>query len=332
MIGENRPLAVPSWPKVIGTTLRLWVQRHILPARRDPLPGQPRHGRATAVTLAVVILVGAGAVLAFTRAHGNAALRSADGARPASGPDAAALAAASANRQQTAAWVAAQVSHGVIVACDPLMCAALQRQGFPAADLATIGAASRDPLGSGVVISTTAMRSQFGSRLEKVYAPVVIASFGSGPSQVQVRIAAVGGASAFLSALRADLDARKVAGLELDRNVRVSAPAAAKHELSAGQVDSRVLMTLALLAAKLGVSVHGFTDAGPGAGSGAPLRVVVLTAPTLPYLQRLLGLLHAQRPPLQGLVSFQRHGQTATVQIEFTAPSPVGLLTGGTQQ
>ena len=333
MIGENSPLAEPSWPKVIGTTLRLWAQRHVLPARRHPGPGQRHRGRAAVLGLALVLLAAAVVVLGFNRPHDSAALRSADGTSPGSAPGGAALAAASASRQQAAAWVAAQVSHGVIVACDPLMCGALQQHGFPAADLSTIGAASGDPLGSGIVMSTTAVRSQFRGRLENVYAPVVIASFGTGASRVQVRISAVGGAAAYLSALRADLNARKVAGFELDRNKRVSAPAAAKRELAAGQVDSRLLITLAFLAAKLGVRIRSFGDAAPGAGAGVPLRLVILSAPAhSSYVQRLLALLHAQRSPLQAIVSPQRHGQTSSVQIEFTAPSPIGLLTAGAQQ
>ncbi len=276
-------------------------------------------------------MVAAGAVVAFTQTHGDAAQRAADSAGSVPHPGAAALAAAAATRQQAATWIAAQVSHGVIVACDPLMCAALQQHGFPAADLSAISAASGDPLGSGIVISTTAVRSQFGIRLDKVYAPVAIASFGTGAGQVQVRIMAVGGATAYLAALRADLKARQTAGRQLDRNKRVSAAPAAIRDLAAGQVDSRLLITLAFLAARLGVRIQAFGDAGPGSATSGPLRMVSLTAPTVSYLHQLLAFLHAQRSPLQALVSAQHHGQTATVQVEFTAPSPVGLLTAGGQ-
>ncbi len=227
--------------------------------------------------------------------------------------------------------MAAQVSHGVIVACDPLMCAALQQHGFPAADLSAIGPAAGDPLGSGIVLATTAVRSQFGSRLQQVYAPLVIASFGTGASQVQVRVTAIGGAADYLLAVQADMRARQTAGLELDRNKRISAPSAAKDELAAGRVDSRILITLAFLATKVGVSVSGFADAGPGAGAAGPLRVVILTAP-VSDLQQILALLHAQRPPLQAHVSSQVDGHTATVQVEFPAPSPAGLLAAGAQQ
>ncbi len=329
MVGENRPLAEPSWPRVIGTTLRLWVQRHVLSARHHPEAGHRL--RASAVSVVIVLLVAAVAVLALDRTHGDEAPQPAAANSPPP-QDAAALAAASATRQQAAAWVAAQVSRGVIVTCDPLMCAALQQRGFPAADLSAIGAASGDPLGSGIVLSTAAVRSQFGTRLGRVYAPVVIASFGAGPSQVQVRVIAIGGAAAYLTALRTDLRARKAAGQEILRNRNIRAPAAARRELAAGLVDSRLLMTLAVLAARFGVRVRSFGDAGPGIGTAGPLRMMTLSAPTTKYLSRLLGFLGAQRAPLQPVVSSRRHGQMATVQIEFTAPSPLGLLTAGTQQ
>jgi hypothetical protein len=229
--------------------------------------------------------------------------------------------------------VAAQVSRGTIVACDPLMCAALEQRGFPAADLATIGAGSGDPLGSGIVVSTLALRSQLGTRLAQVYAPVVIASFGSGSSLIQVRVTAVGGAAAYLGAVQADQQARKVAGRELARNTHVHLPAAAAMaELVSGQVDSRLLITLAALAARLSIQVVGFADAGPGAGMSVPLRLMTITAPTTSYLKVLLAFLRAQRPPLRALVFEHRIGRTIAVQIEFTAPSPIGLLGAGASQ
>lgn len=64
MSRDGRPLPEPSWPTVIATTLRLWMQRHIFPARA-PSPSQPgnpsqwtsppqprRHRRVAVATLA----------------------------------------------------------------------------------------------------------------------------------------------------------------------------------------------------------------------------------------------------------------------------------------
>ncbi len=356
---DSRPLsAPPSWPKVIATTLRLWIERHVLPARPNkPVPtdrpGPSRRNRAIAVVVAVLVVAGCATAVAIAR-HGSA--QASPAARPAADPTAAApsaaalstaapttatpaasssppttqaLAAAALSRQQAAAWVAAQVGRGTIVACDPLTCAALQQHGFPPADLATLGAGTSDPLGSGIVVSTLAVRSQLGVRLASVYAPVVIASFGSGPALVQVLVTAPGGSAAYLSAEHTDLLARRVAGRQLAGNKNIHAPSKARAELEAGQVDSRLLITLAALTHKFSMQILGFGDAGPGAGASGPLRLLTVTTYSTTYLHQLLAFLDAQRPPLLAIISQHRHGRTITVQIRFTAPSPTGLLPAG---
>jgi hypothetical protein len=326
---DSGPLsAPPSWPKVIATTLRLWAERHAIPARR-----------VIGMVVAVLVVAGCAAAFAVAR-HGSAqaspaARPTADpatavpGSASSSAPSTEALAAAAMSRQQAAAWVAAQVGHGTIVACDPLMCAALQQHGFPAADLEILGAGVSDPLGSGIVMASLAVRSQLGPRLAAVYAPAVIASFGSGPGSIQVRVTAPGGASAYLPAAQADLLARRNAGHQLAGNKNIDAPASARAELESGQVDSRLLITLAALTHKFTVQILGFGDAGPGAGSGGPLRLLTVTTSSTSYLHQLLAFLDAQRPPLLAIVSQHRNGRTTTVQIRFTAPSPTGLLSAG---
>jgi hypothetical protein len=305
---------------VIATTVRLWVQRHVLPSRTLSLLRTRSHrGLELIAVLAVIVAGTAVAAFALTRS-GQGGMAS---------PSSLRLSAAAASRRQAAAWVAAQVSHGVIVACDPLMCNALQQRGFPAADLLVITVSSGDPLGSGIVMSTTAVRSQLGPRLAEVYAPVVIASFGAGADLVQVRAAATGGIAAYQSASQADLLARKVAGRRLNRNRDISMPSPARTDLARGQVDARILITLAALAHRFPVKIVSFSDSGPGAGPGVPLRMLTVTAPSASYLSQLLAFLRAQRPPLRALVSQHSHGSTSTVQIEFTAPSLPGLLSAG---
>jgi hypothetical protein len=335
---DSRPLPPPpSWPRVIATTLRLWMQRHVIPARLHKPAVASQYRVLTAV---VVIVVAAASVAAFAIARSNGAASPAYAARSvspaASGPGptltSKALAAAAASRQQAAAWVATQVSHGVIVSCDPLMCAALQQRGFPAADLTTLGAAAGDPLGSGIVISTTAVRSQLGASLATVYAPDVIASFGTGSSLVQVRVVTPGGAAVYVSAERADVQARQLAGHQLAGNPNIQAPAAAKAELESGRVDSRLLITLAALAAGFRIQIQDFSDGGPGGGSTTPLRQLAVISSSATYLNELLAFLDAQRPPLLAIVSQHRHGATTTVQIQFTAPSPTGLLPASATQ
>jgi hypothetical protein len=346
---ESRPQPVPSWPTVIATTFRLWLQRHMILARPNPpqLPGNSRRPRVTVLVVATVLTVvvlGVVVVLSVVRTgHAVAArqvttrqaraavdpppVKSAPASPPAAGL--ATLAAAGASRQQAAAWVAAQVSRGTIVACDPLMCTELDQRGFPAADLSLVSTSSGDLLGSGIVVSTAAVRSQLGSRLATVYAPVIIASFGTGADLVQVRVTAVGSAAAYLSAVRADVRARKLAGTELTGNRNISMPAGARAALTAGRVDSRLLITLGALAHRFSVRIVSISDAGPDAAATVPLRQLTVAAPATAYLGRLLAFLRAQRPPLLPLVSLRHHDRTTEVQIKFPAPSPTGLLSAG---
>jgi hypothetical protein len=245
-----------------------------------------------------------------------------------------ALQQAARNRARASTWVAAEVSHGTIVSCDPVMCAALQRAGFPAGNLLTLGPDATDPMGSQLVVATTAVRSQLGSRLASVYAPVVIASFGSGASRVDVRVEAPDGSSAYLLDQRGDLLARRESGQQLLRNKNLHVTGTARQAVVAGDVDPRLLITLAALTAQHNVYVYRFGDQGPGAAAGIPMRMVRLAA-LVPqghpgknsYLQSLVSFLRAQQAPYRPNVTVVRNpGHTTAIQIEFPAPSPLGLL------
>jgi len=316
---DSRRLPEPSWPTVIATTLRLWLQRHVLPEFRYRLFGGRTSGRLWPAALLIIIVAAGATYLVAGRI-------SDDGTRSQSGSSAAnsgGLPAAAAARNKAAAWIEAQVSDGLIVACDPLMCTTLQQHGFPAADLAQIDMGSGDPLGSDIIVSTAAVRSLLGPRLAQLYAPTVIASFGSGQYLIQVRITAAGSAIAAQAANRAALQARITAGRELDRNKNIHAPRLARAELAGGHVDSRLMDILALMAHRVPVQILGFGDGGPG--TNAPLRLMRISAPTATYLHRLLVFLRAQLPPFAPNVSTYPAGLTTTVQIEFPAPSPTTL-------
>lgn len=320
------PGVVPSWPKVIGTTAALWL------ARRPP-----SHRVLGAVIALLVVFAAGGLTVALVRHPGTG--RPARGSSGGGASDISGLAsvqAAAAARQSAAAWVSAEVSHSAVVSCDSAMCAALEASGFPAGDLMTLGPGARDPLGSAVVVSTAAVRSLFGARLTAVYAPTVIASFGSGTTRIDVRVYAAGGAPAYLAALRADQLARQSTGRSLLRNRRVSALAAARRQLAAGQVDSRLLVLIATVAGEGPgpVQIVAFGDAGPGASGGVPLREAEIAASPpgarSGYLRSLLAFLNAQRTPyLPSSVktTFLADGQEV-VRIVFDAPSPLELLTG----
>jgi hypothetical protein len=229
-------------------------------------------------------------------------------------------------RQQAAAWIAAQISRSAIVACDPVMCSELQLHGVPPGDLLMLGPAVADPLGSDVVVATAAVRSEFGRRLAGVYAPAVLAGFGAGAASIQVRMIAPDGVAAYRGASAADLASRRQAGAELLANSGISVAAGARRPLSAGVVDSRLLITLAALAAlRRMVRVLSFGPPDPDAGAGVPLRSMEITGPAP---AAVLAFLRAQQAPyLPAVMTAGRlpDGQKA-VRIGYAGPSPLGLL------
>jgi hypothetical protein len=324
VVPRPEPSLEPSWGKVIGTTVQLWLSR------------RPPSQRVAVALVALLVVFAAGGLTVGLIRHSNNG-RPAP-ARPgnrssAGNADLSQVQSAAAARNRAAVWVSTQVSHSAVVSCDPAMCAALETAGFPAGDLMTLGQASTDPLGSQVVVSTAAVRSLFGSRLTTVYAPTVLASFGSGSAQVDVRAYAAGGAAAYLAALRSDQASRERAGRQLAGNSRVTAPTAARQQLQAGQVDSRLLVTIATLSHQGPVSIVAFGDSGPGAAAGVPLREVEIANPPRAksgYLQSVLALLRAQQQPYLASTAKLTHLVTGqeVVLIVFDAPSPTGLLKG----
>src|SRR6202453_1180034 len=312
----------PSWPTVIATTVRLWVDRH--PVSRLKVTGWRLLALLGCAVLGVAAAV---TVVAFaTASHAPAAPGRASSASP---PISGSLQAATAARTSAARWIAAQVSPGAIVACDPAMCAALQASGVSAGRLLVLGTAAGDPLGSDLVVATPALQSQFGARLASVYAPVVIAGFGSGAARIDIRAVAPDGTAAYDSALAADRSARIAAGGQLIGNRHITTSAAAKTVLRAGQVDPRLLTILAALAAQQPLRILDFGDRSPGASAAIPLRSVEIApaaagAHAAARLRAMQSFLQAQQVPSLPLRSVLV-GQSA-LSVQYAAPSPLGLL------
>ena len=260
-----------------------------------------------------------------------------------SGPSTATSGPSAAAGQEAAAWVAGQISRSAVVSCDPAMCSELETRGVPAGDLLMLGPGgpggaggpggpagpeSAGPLGSDVVVATRTVRSEFGSRLADVYAPVVLAAFGSGGERVEIRAIAPGGAAAYRDALATDLAARRQAGAQLLRNPDISASAAARGPLADGSVDSRLLVTFAVLAGLRlvhQIRIISFGEPDPGAGAGVPVRSAEIAGPSS---QAILAFLRAQQAPYLAAVirAIQLPGGQAAVSLGFASPSPLGLL------
>jgi hypothetical protein len=174
-------------------------------------------------------------------------------------------------------------------------------------------------------MATAAVRAIFGSRLTSVYAPEVLASFGTGAARIDVRVVAPEGAAAYRAALTADLRARQVAGQQLLRDPRITLTSSARAQLAAGQVDARLLITLATLAASEPVQVKAFSDDGPGASLGVPLRAAELVA-TRSGARDVVAFFRAQRAPYLPARTGLTPGSDTVLTVEYAAPSPLGLL------
>lgn len=249
--------------------------------------------------------------------------------------DADADADAVAARSNAASWVAAQVSRSTMVSCDPVMCGTIESRGFPAAYLDRVLPGTIYPLSTGVIVATAAVRREFGVYLSSGYAPGIIASFGSGAGQVDVRVIGPQGAAGYKAAVRADLQAREKGGALLANASWMTASAVARRQLRAGRVDARVLTILTGLAVMHSLSVVAFGDSGAGAGAASPLRSVELAwssetagAGHPRSMEEMVALLNAQEAPFRParIAVVRLADGRAVVRAEFTAPSPMGLL------
>jgi hypothetical protein len=320
---------------VLLTTVQLWARRRL----HLRWPAQARWRVLTVLVLAAVLFVAGAISIALIRGPAPAG-HARGGAQPAGtgrAPTPAAIRAAAAARTAAARWIAAQVSADAVVSCDPQMCALLQARGVPAARLLALGVSNPDPLGSDLIVSTAAVRSEFGARLSGVYAPVVLASFGTGSAQTAVRVVAADGAGAYLRSLRTDVAARASAGRQLLHNPRLHPSAPARRALAAGQVDSRLLTAFAALATIHTVDVVDFPAASAAAGPGMPLRAADI-APAGPgtllrpnTIGSLASFMRDQLPPYRAAritVVWLASGPPV-LRVEYGAPSPLGLLGKG---
>jgi len=278
------------------------------------------------VALALVLALAGSLIFLLKRHDGTVqavAPTTAPGANAASGTAAEVRAAA-------AAWVASQVSRANPISCDHVMCQALQARGVPAADLLVLKPGGGEPLHSRVIVVTAAVTKMVGTEFLTADAPAAIASFGSRSRQISVRLIYPQGAAAYAAALRQDIAERKTSEVTLLENPRVTAPPAVRRQLQGGQVDPRLLLTLAQLASQSPLSIVAFGDRAPGASPGIPLRSadLAVTDDAAGQARQMSAFAHQ----LQGYFAGARiravrlaNGQDV-VQVEFAAPSPLGVL------
>jgi serine/threonine protein kinase len=288
--------------------------------------GSVRRRRRLIALLALILLIGgAGGLGLILSQHGPSPASS--GGQAGSSQE---LAAEATARTQAVTWILRQVSRATIVSCDPQVCAELAQRGFP--DVQTLGPGSADPLGSTLVVCTAAIRAQFGGRLASVYAPAVIASFGSGNAKIEIRWAYPGGTSAYYADLKTDLGARKSQDAQLLTNNHLRVSATARAQLVSGDIDPRLPMLLAAMTATYPVQIVDFGDRSPGGGPASLLRSMDLAthvsaahvaAPAyIRWMQGLVKTQWAQYLPSSSKLVTLPAGQTV-LRIEFDAPSPL---------
>ena len=316
----------PSRGKVLPTAEPLGARRRL----HLRWPAQARW-RVLILAVVAAVLLGAGAI-------SIALIRSSPTPVPGGpAPTPPAIRAAAAAHAAAARWIAAQVSTDAIVSCDPQMCAVLEAHGIRAGRLLPLGGSNSAPLGSDLIVSTESVRSEFGARLNNVYAPVVLASFGTGSVQTAIRVVAPDGSAAYMRSLRADMAKRAFLGRQLLQNPRLHASGPARRALAAGQVDSRLLTAFPELVHIHQVDVVDFSRAASGASPGMPLRAVDI-APAGPgighqpkTMASLARFMRNQQAPFQpASVTIVRLASGRPVlRVEYGAPSPLGLLGKG---
>jgi hypothetical protein len=340
----RRPGAEPSWGAVVATTVRLWAKRRL---------ERPWLRALLVLVLAAAVFVAGAVTATLTRGGATSAQGSATGTQGSTSGSATgqgnpkcsatgqgaissgsgALAAVASARAQAAAWVAQQVNPDEVIGCDPMMCVALQAAHVQATRLLVLGPSQPDPLGSEILLDTATLRSQFGARLETVYAPVSLAAFGSGAARIEVRFSAPNGARAYLAELARDVAARKMAGTEMLRNHAIHAFPAARRQLTAGRVDTRLLVTIVTLAHRHPVDIISFGANQAGASPGVPLRSAEIagapgpgSTPAVSVLT-LRSFLSSQQPPYRpSIVAVTTASRRTVLRVGYPAPSLLGLL------
>jgi hypothetical protein len=327
--------SAPSWIKVIGTTVRLWVRRRLLHLPDSARMGTSRRAAvgaaaavvAVAAAIAVVGLISSSSAPAPIHQGRHAKASALTAAQRLA--QAAAAAQTAANTRAAASWVAAQVSAKAVIGCDPATCAAILAAGYPSGGQVILQPGVSLPAAGGLVVVTPALRSQYGPQLMSA-APAVVAAFGTGSQAVQVRLVMSGGQAGYSASASSVIATRRAAGRRLIAAARVHVRSSARAALTAGLVDPRLLTVLHRIAAHHRLDIVRFGDAGPLADGSVPFRLGEIIVPSgkrrphrVSALARMEKLLRSQPAGYRAALAIVRlRGGRYAMKIEFPAPSP----------
>ena len=331
---DHATAAPPGSAHAVSPEPRLGSSRHAgSGASPGRAPAWRQSGRAwwrwrTAALMALILFVAGAAWLATALAGRDVSSEPQAGGHARTSQK---LATEAAVRAQAVKWILHQVSPAALVSCDSQVCRDLANNRFPAANLVTLGPMSSDPVGSALVVATADVRAQFGSHLA-VYAPAIIASFGSGNGRIDIRLVFPGGARKYRAVQHAALLARKAADAQLLGNSNITLSPTAKAQLRSGQIDPRLPLLVALMAAKRPLWIVDFPRQSPGGGPASlrrwvdlatSFRVAHLTPPE--YVRWMREYIDAQLTPFRPEWARQvtLHGDQTVLRIGYGAPSPL---------
>ncbi|PSL37255.1 4-amino-4-deoxy-L-arabinose transferase-like glycosyltransferase [Labedella gwakjiensis] len=246
--------------------------------------------------------------------------------------------------RQAEQWVETNVQRDSTLVVDDAMWVDLVRAGFDREDVIWYYKVDTDPavaetLPNGwqdvdYVITTDSMRTfptAFPQVSETIANSVVVASFGEGSTQVDVRKVDPNGLEQAEADAQASIDARAAAGSALAQNPNVTLTGESRSLLEAGMVDSRIILALAEHAVTSEVTVADF-PISEGEGDAVRRQVLVSSVDGEPttttagadeatrWLSNLSGVTAARS------VSTVDGGVLATFSID----EPAGLISGVT--
>jgi len=308
------------------------------PAAAEPQAAQGDGGRrrwrwAAAVMVPVLLAAGVIGVAVSLDRHSTPPARP-PGRAPGTSSS---LSAEAKARAQAVTWILHQVSRSAVVSCDAQVCADLVKGGFPAASLVILGPQSNDPLASDLVVATGTVRAQFHDRLGSVYAPAIIAAFGSGNARIEIRRVFPEGTAQYRAVQQADARARKAADVQFLTNNQLKFTAPAIVHLRNGDIDPRLALLIAAMAQHHPVQILNFGDQSPGGGPASLLRSMDLPvtdpaahltrAAYFRWIHRLVKVQRAQYRPSLSKITLP-NGQ-AVLRIAYGAPSPLAVTGSG---
>lgn len=220
-----------------------------------------------------------------------------------------------------AAWIDTQLPPDAVVEVDPLSRAQLVRDGLDPARLSTA--------------------DQSGDQGNYLLVPLdtrtelpLLASFGAGADALGLRLA-VADPTAFAQAQVADEAARSRFGTALARNPQLTLGAPAAAALRSGDVDSRLMVSLATASSSVRLAIAEFTGTAGDLEQGNVYRAVTLTDITV--LEPAAGANGTSSAALRWLAQFFQRQLSPyrpmtvldtddALTVVYAAPSPLGLL------